>query len=111
MSEQIYFSFSEAFPALAVEFTDLLLKEGLVELANEVQTLKVYDRCRCGEKRCATFYFAPKPEGAWGNNLETVQLESESEMDFIVDYMGEKILDLELLGNPVISSKLASLCP
>ena len=61
---------TEALPQLAREIEQLLKKRGEPELAAQVPRLAIFDRCRCGDDFCASFYTQPKPEGRYGPGHE-----------------------------------------
>jgi hypothetical protein len=42
--------------AFATELRQLLEEQGESELAVQVSGLMIFDRCRCGDDICATFY-------------------------------------------------------
>ena len=72
----------DALPEFAAELVRTLRAEGRTDLGEQIATLRVVDRCRCGDWFCATFYTVPKPDGPWGKGHETVPLElSESRDD------------------------------
>jgi len=56
----------EALPELAEELRELLMEASRAELASQIPTLKIVDRCRCGDYFCASFYKQPKPIGRYG---------------------------------------------
>lgn len=56
----------DLFPELSSELEQLLFEQGESELAREVSTLSVVDRCHCGDDFCGMFYVLPKPSGGYG---------------------------------------------
>ena len=46
----------EALPELAEELRELLMEASRAELASQIPTLKIVDRCRCGDYFCASLY-------------------------------------------------------
>ena len=70
----------ELFPELAAELERLLLDQGESELARQVTTLPITERCRCEDDFCATFYVLPKPKGAYGPGHRNVSLEPRDGM-------------------------------
>ena len=46
----------ETLPAFAIQLQELLIEKGEPDLAAQVPTLSIFDRCRCGDDVCcATF--------------------------------------------------------
>ena len=71
---------SDTLPALAAELRQLLTEQGEPELAAQVPGLMIFDRCRCGDDFCATFYTQPKPEGRYGPGHRNVALAPDERM-------------------------------
>ena len=42
-------------PKVADELEQLLIADGLHDLAKQIDVIYVYDRCRCGDDFCASF--------------------------------------------------------
>jgi hypothetical protein len=84
------------FPDLADELEKLLLDDGLQDLAEQIHNLSVYDRCRCGDNFCSTFYTLPRTGGAWGPKHENIELPAKSGM-IILDVVDGKIAAVEIL--------------
>src|ERR1039458_150040 len=63
------FQLSRALPEFAAETRRILLRCDEAELADQVDDLWIYDRCRCGMEECATVYTAketaPRARSAW----------------------------------------------
>ena len=100
----------EYFPELATELETLLRAEEEPALADQVSSLRIIDRCRCGDDFCATFYTVPKPTGPWGVNHRNVALTPKSG-DLILDVVDNKITCVEVLFRNDIRDKLLSLLP
>src|SRR5271170_4093050 len=66
--------------SFATELRQLLEARGELELAAQVPGLKIWDRCRCGDDICATFYTQPKPEGNFGTGHRNIALSPEEGM-------------------------------
>ena len=66
MSQQNQTLLSEALLSFSIELHQLLTEQGEPELTAQVPGLMIFDRCRCGDDFCATFYTKPKPEGSFG---------------------------------------------
>jgi hypothetical protein len=60
------FPLRQIWPDVVDQLQALLIAKGETALAATVQSLEVYDRCRCGADHCATVYVEPPPEGAYG---------------------------------------------
>ena len=86
----------DVLPSLAVELTDLLTSAGHSSLAEQVPSLRIFDRCRCDDWFCATFYTAPPPKGAWGSKHENVALDPEQGY-LVLDVLDGKIVAVEAL--------------
>jgi hypothetical protein len=75
MSESMLLT--DVIPKLPVELEQLLKEHGESVLAAHVPTLAIVDRCRCGDDFCSSFYTQPKPEGAYGPNHHSLDLDAE----------------------------------
>jgi len=95
----------DLFPELSAELEQLLLKQGESELARQVSTLSVVDRCRCGNDFCGMFYVLPKPNGAYGPDHRNVSLDPEQGM-LILDVVAERIAAVEVLDRDAVQRKL-----
>jgi len=100
----------ELIPELATELTRLLQAEGHFSLADQVSTIEIVERCRCGDDFCATFYTAPPPRGAWGLGHETIALDPD-EGYLNVDVLNGKIVSIEVLYRDEVRDFLRSLLP
>src|SRR5881396_114088 len=49
---------SEEFPELAVELERHLIEGDACDIAEQVRSLRILDRCRCGDDFCGSFYTA-----------------------------------------------------
>ena len=102
---------TSALPEFSAELRQLLIEKGEPDLAVQVPTLAIFDRCRCGEDVCcATFYTQPKPEGGYGPGHRNVVLAPDVGM-VILDVVGEEIACVEVLDRPKIREKLLSVLP
>ncbi len=102
---------SETLPAFATELRQLLVEKGETDLAAQVPTLSIFDRCRCGDDVCcATFYTQPKPNGGFGPGHRNVVLAPDEGM-VILDVVGEAIACVEVLDRPEIREELLRLLP
>jgi hypothetical protein len=100
----------EAIPELADELETLLRKNGEAELAGQVSSLCIIERCRCGDDFCSTIYTASKPKGAWGTSHETIPLDPE-EGYLNVDLVDGKIVEIEVLFRHQMRNQLLQLLP
>ena len=98
---------SETLPTLADELRELLVEQGEFELAAQIPTLRIVDRCRCGDDFCATFYVRPKPKEAYGPNHRTLPLTPKEGM-LILDVVGDKIAAFEVLYRDDVRRNLES---
>jgi hypothetical protein len=56
---------TEVLPEFAVELEQLLLEKGESELARQVSTLSMIDRCRCDGDFCSMFYYYLSQGSLW----------------------------------------------
>jgi hypothetical protein len=98
-------------PRLAAELQRGLSDKGHPELAVQVDSLHVVDRCRCGDSFCATFYNVPPPKGAWGPGHETIPLDSVAAGIVNVDVLNGRIVAVEVLFQHDTREALQKACP
>jgi len=101
---------SRALPDFAAELGNTLRLQGRADLASQVPNLPLVDRCRCGEDFCATFYTAPKPEGAYGPGHDNVVVEVAKGMT-ILDVVNGDIRCVEVLYRPDVQRALFAVLP
>jgi hypothetical protein len=101
---------SSVAPELALELRQLLLKEGEADLAAKVHTLKIVDRCRCGDSFCGSFSAATKPEKGFGPDHRTIALTPKSGY-LNVDVVGRDIFQVEVLYRDELRKKIHSAVP
>lgn len=97
-------------PAVAAEVEQLLRRAGYADLAEQVATLRVVDRCRCGEDFCATIYTQPEPEGAYPEPHFTLDLHP-AEGILALDVVANRIACIEILGRDELRHELERLFP
>jgi hypothetical protein len=97
----------ELLPEFAAELEQLLIEQGEADLARQVSTLPVTDRCRCGDDFCGMFYVLLKPKGAWGSGHRNVSLNPKEGM-LILDVVGERIAAVEVLYRDAVRRRLVS---
>jgi hypothetical protein len=101
---------TEILPQLALELERLLREHEESELAAQVRTLAIVDRCRCGDDFCASFYTQPKPKGAYGPGHRNLDLDAEKGM-VIVDVVSGLIAHVEVLNRDDVRKQLISAFP
>jgi len=97
-------------PAFATELRQLLVAQGEPELAAQVPGLVIFDRCRCGNEICGTFYTKPKPEGGFGPGHRNVRLMPGDGM-LILDVLAGEIACIEVLDRNDVREKLDAVLP
>lgn len=100
----------DLYPELAAELEQLLLEQGESELARQISTLPLLDRCHCGDDFCGMFYVLPKPKGAYGPGHRNVSLEPKQGM-LILDVVEERIAAVEVLYRDAIRRRLINEFP
>ncbi len=100
----------DTLPQLADELQGLLQEHNESELAAQVPTLRIVDRCRCGDDFCATFYTQPKPDGAYGPGHRNVLLLPKKGW-LILDVVLDRIMCVEVLYRDEIRDDLRTILP
>lgn len=80
-------------PELEAELRELLQGEGEAALAEQVSELAIFDRCRCGDSFCSTFYTVPNRTTPYPPGHLTLALASGLHLDVI----NGKIVCVEVL--------------
>ena len=101
---------ADVLPKLAVELEHLLRQQGESGLAVQVSTLAIVDRCRCGDDFCSSFYTQPKPQGAYGPDHRTLDLDAEKGM-VLLDVVSGLIVHVEVLNRADIREPLITALP
>lgn len=102
---------ADALPEFAAELRQLLVEKGESELAAQVPTLAIHDRCRCRDDICCgTFYTQPRPDGAYGPGHRNVAL-TPGEGMLILDVVDGVIMCVEVLDREDVREKLLSVAP
>ena len=101
---------ADAIPEFATELRQLLEEQSEPELAAQVPSLAILDRCRCGDDFCSTFYTHPKPEGGFGPGHRNVRLMPEDGM-LILDVVAGEIACVEVLDREDVRQKLQAALP
>ena len=103
------FQLSRALPEFAAETRRTLIRCDEAALADQVDELWIYDRCRCGMEECATVYTAaetlhrPGYRGVGGGFTDTGYV--------LIDVSNECIVCIEMLGYPKLVKTLTELLP
>jgi hypothetical protein len=74
------FPLRDIWPKILTLVKKLLVETGEFALAESVDSLQVYDRCRCGVKDCGTVYTQPRPAGKFGQIKDSGHLKEKLEM-------------------------------
>lgn len=103
---------ADLFPAFANELKQLLEEQGEPDLAIQVSSLAIHDRCRCGDNICCgTFYTQPKPEGGYGPGHRNVRLMPSEGTLLILDVVAGEIMCVEVLDREDVREKLEEALP
>jgi hypothetical protein len=103
------FQLSGALPEFAAETRRMLLRCHEAALADQVDELWIYDRCRCGMEDCATVYTAaetvpgPGQRGVGGGFEDTGYV--------LIDVADDRIVCIETLFYPEFVKALTELLP
>ena len=100
----------DVLPDFAAELRELLKKEKRSDLSDKVGALQLFERCRCGDDFCSTFYTAPKPSGAYGAGHSNLQLSPKAGM-IILDLVDDEIRCVEVLERPDVQRELFAQLP
>jgi hypothetical protein len=103
------FQLSRALPEFAAETRRMLVRCDETALADQVDELWIYDRCRCGMKECATVHTTaetinqPGWRGVGGRFTDTGFV--------LIDVISERIVGIETLWYPEFVKALRELLP
>jgi hypothetical protein len=100
----------DVLPELAVELRILLEASNHRDLADQLAGLVIFDRCRCGDSFCASFYTQPKPLGAYVGDFYTIEVEPKEGM-ILLDVVNTQIAHVEVLYRDDIRKTLLSRIP
>jgi len=101
---------TDTLPTFATELRQLLEERDEPELAAQVSGLEIFDRCRCGDDFCATFYTRPKPQGAYGPGHRNVGLAPDAGT-IILDVVDGEIACVEVLDRDDVRQKVFAAAP
>jgi|GEM_PF-885558 len=102
---------ADVLPAFAVELQQLLTEKGESELAVQLPSLAIHDRCRCKDNFCTTFYTRPKPKGSFGPGHRNVHLIPNGGTLLILDVVDGEIACVEILDREDVRQKLDEILP
>ena len=100
----------ETLPELARELERLLKNHGELDLAAQVPTLEIVERCRCGDGFCSSFYTQSKPQGAYGPDHRSFDLDAAEGM-VILDVVSGLIAHVEILNRDDVRTLLVAALP
>jgi hypothetical protein len=100
----------EILPELARELDDLLKKQKELDLASQVSALVILDRCRCGDDFCSSLYTQPKPDGRYGPDHRSFDLDAGKGM-IILDVVSGLIAHVEILNRDDVRRPLVAAFP
>jgi len=95
-------------PAFAEELETLLLTSGDGDLAAQVRTLALVDRCPCRQSNCSTFDSEPRPNGPNGRDDGTLVLDAEKGW-VALDVVARRIVCVEVLDRPDVFDALLAI--
>jgi len=95
----------DVFPEFVAELVALVEASSRPELAGQIPTLEVVDRCRCGDGNCAHFYTAPRPAGAYPEGHANVLLRARRGL-IVLDVVGTDVVAVEVLDRPDVKMRL-----
>ena len=94
-------------PDFTGELSAGLLAIGRRDLADQVPALRIWDRCRCGDSVCTSFYVGPKPAGPWRGEGDHENTVPEVDHGMIVlDVVAGTVRYVEVLDRPEIGAAL-----
>lgn len=95
----------ELLPDLAAELVKALTEAGELELASQVNSLRIVELCGCDDDFCASFYTGPKPDGGWGSNNKNVVPPIETGM-VVLDVVDGIIRYVEIIDRDDVQSAI-----
>ena len=95
-------------PELEAELIQLLVEAGEHALAERVRDLVIYDRCRCGDSFCSTFYTVAERTTPFPRGFRTVALRPGS---LHLDVFDSTILQVEVLFRDDLRTKIHAAIP
>jgi hypothetical protein len=95
----------DIFPEFSDELVRLVQSSARPELADQIPSLPVVDRCGCGQSNCALFYTAPRPSGAYGPGHSNVLLDPKKGL-IVLDVVEGRVVAVEVLDRPDVKRRL-----
>ncbi len=95
-------------PELEAELAELLVEAGETTLAERVKTLAIFDRCRCGDSFCASFYTTPKRSTPYPKRFRTLALRPG---ELHLDVLDSTIMHVEVLYRDDLKGKIHAALP
>ncbi|HEY3837223.1 MAG TPA: hypothetical protein VGL72_11660, partial [Bryobacteraceae bacterium] len=95
-------------PELEAELARLLAEIGEHVLAKQVKDLRIFDRCRCGDSFCSTFYTVPNRATPHPPGFRTLALRPG---ELHLDVIDATILEVEVLYRGDLKRKIRTAVP
>lgn len=95
-------------PGLEAELIELLTEVGEFTLAAKVKHLAIYDRCRCGDSFCSSFYTVAERTTPWPTGTRTLALRPGS---LHLDVLDSIVLYVEVLYRDDLKLKIVAAVP
>jgi len=95
-------------PELEAELTELLVEAGEPALAVRVKELAIFDRCRCGESFCSSFYTVPERTTPFPKGFRTVAMRLG---ELHLGVLESTILHVEVLCRDDLRAKIHAATP
>ncbi|WP_158933140.1 hypothetical protein [Acidisphaera sp. S103] len=95
-------------PELEAELTELLVEAGEPTLAERMKALAIFDRCRCGDSFCASFYTVPKWTTPYPKGFRTLALRPGA---LHLDVLNSTIMYVEVLYRDDLKAKIHAVLP
>jgi hypothetical protein len=101
---------TESLPEFARELEDLLKKQERNDLALQVASAVIVERCTCHDDFCASFYLKPQPKGPYPGEHEAFDIDAEQGM-VLVDVVNGELAHVEVLNRDDVRKKLDQAWP
>jgi hypothetical protein len=66
-------------------------------------SVRIVERCGCGDDYCQSFYTQPRPVGTYGVGHRNVMLDAPWDGYLILDVVDETIMHVEILHRPPLN--------
>ena len=100
---------TSALPKTAKTLRKLLSADGRADLAEQIDTLILVDRCRCDDCGCATFY--TQPNETWDDQQVERIIPAGMAGLICIQVVNARIARVEILNRPDIRGQLLRLLP